>query len=659
LKLPVLLHRLSSSASTQGEGLHDWRGRILSNILRFVAPLGALTAIPSIWLALQHGQWAIAWIDAVALVWVLWLWRYPMPYRWRAWNLIAVIYLLGVWFLSHVGPVSEIYLMAVPIMTALLLGLRPAVATLALNGVTLLALGYLTNRDLHLPGFENLPFVEWVVITINFLFINTILTIACGVLLQQLEHSLQRQTDFARTLEGDRHELQRVNTALQDSAAALNHLAYYDELTGLPNRRQLMDRLSQTLDATAEQPANGALFYLDLDRFKNINDARGHASGDTLLRTVAQRLQTLIEPQDLAARLGGDEFVVLTPRPPTDPQDIHRTAYALAQRIRQALAEPYTLDGQPYTASASVGVVIFDNAQRSAQELLRDADTAMYRAKASGRDCIAFFEDAMQQQVEARLALETALDKALNVGSEQLALHLQSQVDRLGHVVGAELLLRWTHPDLGAISPAQFIPIAEETHLILRLGDWVLEQACIAQLTLAETGRALPLSVNVSPRQFHQVDFIDRVRSVVTRTGADPRGLIFEVTEGLLIENLDLTRARMQTLVQLGIRFSIDDFGTGYSSLAYLHRLPLYELKIDRSFIKDCPADAGHTAIVQMILSMARHLGLRVVAEGVETSAQAEFLTAQGCDLQQGYLYARPQSLPDWLRTATLKAASS
>ncbi|KRH98474.1 hypothetical protein AO057_07485 [Curvibacter sp. PAE-UM] len=643
------LRGMLSSTSAEPEVLHDWRARILSTILMFIAVLGALTAVPSVWLALRHELWAIAWIDIAALAWVLVLWRRKsLPYRFRASNLLALIYLMGVWFLVHIGPVSQIYLMAFPVMAALLLGLRPALLALGINALTLMTVGYLANTDLHVPGFEARPFVEWIVITINFIFINAIITISCAVLLQQLERSLEHQLVISRSLAQGQEDLKRVNEELQRTASALNRLAYFDELTGLPNRRMLMDRLGQALAIARRSPMSGILLYLDLDRFKNINDARGHAAGDALLLAVAQRLGGLMREEDTVARLGGDEFVILSTRPAQEHDSDARAARVVASKVREAFEQPFILDGQPYSASASIGVVVLGPATQGTEDLLRNADTAMYRAKAAGRNRIAFFEAAMQKEVEEQLALESEL--ARSIDQEQLALHLQSQVNATGTVVGVEVLLRWTHPLHGAVAPSRFIPIAEESSLILRLGNWVLEQACHTQRQLLAAGHAIPVSLNVSPRQFHQADFVEQVLAVLDRSGARADLLVFEVTEGLLLENLEHTIPRMNALAARGIRFSIDDFGTGYSSLAYLKRLPLHELKIDRSFIQDTPHDPGDTAIVAMILSMAQHLGLKVVAEGVETRAQADFLAAHGCHAMQGFLYSHPQPLDAWLR---------
>ncbi len=434
-----------------------------------------------------------------------------------------------------------------------------------------------------------------------------------------------------------------------------HQLAYFDALTGLPNRRMLLDRLGLALAAARRSGQVGALLYVDLDNFKQINDARGHSLGDRLLVEVTQRLTHLLRPGDTVARLGGDEFVLLLQGIATDMSTAGRQALQVAERVREALEQPYAIDTHLYSSTGSLGITLFPKREEGVEDLLREADTAMYRAKDLGRNRIRFYEAAMQADVQERLAMEQDLKKALAEG--QLAAFVQPQVDAQGVVVGGELLMRWSHPVRGSVPPARFIPIAESSALILPMGAWMIEKACdaIAQLQAARSARGgvgepLSISVNVSQRQFRQDDFVERVRNVLALTGATPSCLILEVTESLLIENLDDTIARMTELVQLGVRFSIDDFGTGYSSLAYLKRLPLYELKIDKSFVQDTPGDPSDTAIVQSIISVARHLGLRVVAEGVETRAQADFLVASQCECLQGYLFYRPEPLDGWLR---------
>ena len=427
----------------------------------------------------------------------------------------------------------------------------------------------------------------------------------------------------------------------------IHRLAFFDALTDLPNRRMLMDRLAMLVASSQRSGQVGAVLFIDLDHFKNVNDARGHATGDVLLRLVAQRLLDLMRAEDTVARIGGDEFVVLLPGLSQEFTSAAQHAMAVADKLREALTLPFFIDNQQYASGGSIGVTLLPKVGQTADDLLREADTAMYRAKNGGRNRIAFFEATMQFEVESRLAL--ANDLAQAIGTDQLEMFLQPQFDAQGQPSGGEMLMRWTHPQLGAISPINFIPVAEESGLILPLGDWVLREGCRAFLRLEAAGRPMSISVNVSPRQFHQADFVARVKTVLRDTGAPASGLIFEVTEGLLIDNIDDTIQRMGELVALGIRFSIDDFGTGYSSLGYLRRLPLYELKIDRSFVQDTPTDAGPTAIVQSILSMASHLGLQVVAEGVETEEQAAFLRAAGCTSLQGYLLARPMRLDKWL----------
>jgi diguanylate cyclase (GGDEF)-like protein len=434
-------------------------------------------------------------------------------------------------------------------------------------------------------------------------------------------------------------------TERKKSERDINRLAFYDVLTGLPNRRLLVDRIDTLLVAAHKGTHFGALLFIDLDRFKTINDARGHAVGDAVLRHAAERLSAVAGRGDTVARIGGDEFVVLLSNLGDDFDRATVSALAIADKLRQSITEPFEIEAQLYTSSASIGVALLPKQGQTAHDLLREADTAMYRAKLAGRNRIALFEATMRAEVEQRLSLERDLATALAQG--ELSMHLQLQVDCAGVPAGAELLARWRRADGSYVPPDRFIPVAEESGLIVPLGQWALREACVNVCRLAQAGYRFPLSVNVSPSQFRQSDFVAQVRAVLHETGAPASQLIFELTEGLLVDDMDGTLVRMRELAALGIRLSIDDFGTGYSSLAYLTRMPLFELKIDRSFIRDTPANANATAIVQAILAMAGHLGLRTVAEGVETHEQASFLAANGVVGMQGFLFARPMPFQD------------
>jgi diguanylate cyclase (GGDEF)-like protein len=642
-----------------------WRAQIFARLLLVVLLLGAFTAIPSVLLAASQRLWSIVVIDTLALVWIFGIWRLRrFSYTARVVNFLAVAFIVGVALLLKVGSVSQIYLMAIPVLAALLLGLRPALWCLALASAVVMVLGFEQNTTLHIDGMPDYGFLKAAIIALNFLFMTSVLTLSCAVLLQHLQRSLDELGATADTLQRRQAELSELNAELHLTLAEgkksqddIHRLAFYDVLTGLPNRRLLTDRIDQLLAGAERGASYSAVMFIDLDRFKTINDARGHAIGDALLCNAAARLSQLVRPTDTVARLGGDEFVVLLDHLSPESRGATLAARMAAEKIRAALGRDVEIEGQTYNSTASIGVTMWpkDDAEapdgaeaQTAQDLLREADTAMYRAKSNGRNGVAFFETAMRADVERRLTMERDLAAALAAG--ELTMHVQAQVDRHGRTVGGEMLMRWPRADGSMVPPNVFIPVAEESGLIVRLGAWALRQACVAVLRLAREGLAMPLSVNVSPTQFRQADFVEQVRRALDDTGAPASMLILEVTEGLLIDNMDDTIARMRELAALGLRFSIDDFGTGYSSLAYLKKMPLYELKIDRSFIIDTPDDASSRALVQSILAMAGHLGLRVVAEGVETQAQADFLIAHDCACMQGYLYARPMPLPALLR---------
>ena len=441
----------------------------------------------------------------------------------------------------------------------------------------------------------------------------------------------------------------------------IRKLAFYDPLTELPNRRLLHDRLMQIMAFSARHQRRGALLFIDLDHFKDLNDTRGHEVGDLLLTEVARRLRDSVRASDTVARLGGDEFVVVLPDLESSPDETAAQAATraqmIAEKIRLAISRPYLLNGWPHLGSCSIGVCLFQGHEATVDELLKRADTAMYDAKGSGCNTIRVFDPTAYVAIRERAALEADLRLAL--AHRQLHLHYQMQVDRTGRITGAEVLLRWLHPDRGLVPPAQFIPLAEETGLILPIGHWVLEAAC-AQLrawALDTATHNLHLAVNVSVRQFGQVNFVEQVRTVVQDAGIDPRRLELELTESLVVVNLTDTVAKMQAIKDMGIRFSIDDFGTGHSSLAYLTRLPLDQLKIDQSFVRNMTLSDTDAIIVQTIIGMARSLGLDVIAEGVETEAQRAFLESCGCSNYQGYLFGTPGPVAEF--EAALKVSEA
>jgi diguanylate cyclase (GGDEF)-like protein/PAS domain S-box-containing protein len=440
---------------------------------------------------------------------------------------------------------------------------------------------------------------------------------------------------------------------LTDRKAAeeeIRYLAFYDPLTRLPNRRLLLDRLHQALATSARRQRQGALLFIDLDNFKTLNDTLGHNLGDSLLQQVAQRLASCVREGDTVARLGGDEFVVILEDLDPTPNEAAAQAKAVGEKIRAALNQTYLLSGRDSHSTPSIGVALFGNKQETVEQMLKQADLAMYQAKSAGRNVVRFFDPKMQATVTARAGLEMDLRNAVH--QEQFVAYYQVQVDGGGRSTGAEVLVRWQHPRRGMVLPGEFIPLAEETGLILPLGHWVLERACM-QLAAwaARTDMAhLSLAVNASVQQVRQPDFVEQVLAVLDRTGADPRKLTLELTESLLMSNAEDTIAKMSALKAAGVGFALDDFGTGYSSLSYLKRLPLDCLKIDRSFVLDVLTDPNDAAIAKTIVALARSLGLSVIAEGVETEEQRDFLAGNGCHVYQGFLFSRPLPLEEFER---------
>ena len=433
--------------------------------------------------------------------------------------------------------------------------------------------------------------------------------------------------------------------------AKIKHQAYHDVLTDLPNRSLLLDRMEQALANAKRHRHLGALLFLDLDHFKNINDSLGHLVGDELLREVAGRLRAGLREADTVARLGGDEFVVLSSEV-YDKRDMAVAhAQSVAKKLLTLLATPFPIQGDELHVTASIGIVLFPQDHKHAADILKHADTAMYQAKRIGRNNYRFFSPVMQHAAEKRLSLQNELRQALR--RNELHLYFQPQVNADGEINGAETLLRWAHPQRGITSPTEFIPAAEETDLILSIGEWVLRNACARIVTWGKAGISVKeqhLAINVSPRQFHQTDFVDQIKRICIETGCDPSLLELELTEGVLLADVEDAIKKMQALKALGIRFSIDDFGTGYSSLAYLKRLPLDKLKIDRSFVRDIVTDPNDAAIADTIIAIAHHLELEVIAEGVESIEQFDFLRARSCTGYQGYYFSRPLTLDDYLR---------
>ena len=432
-------------------------------------------------------------------------------------------------------------------------------------------------------------------------------------------------------------------TSSKEASEEIHNLAFFDPLTQLPNRRLLLDRVKQALAVSARTSRYGALLFLDLDHFKTLNDTLGHDVGDQLLKQVSVRLSTCVRKVDTVARLGGDEFVVLLENLSSKPIEAAAQTEIVASKIKVALGRPFVIGSHEHYSTGSIGATLFVNElQGGVEAILKQADIAMYQAKDSGRDAIRFFDQDMQDAVIARANLEHELRAAIT--QKQFQLHFQPQVDRQGSVLGAEVLIRWNHPQLGIVSPGHFIELAEDTGLILPIGEWVLNAACAQMKKWQEQAytKNLTLSVNVSAKQFRQADFVEQVKSLISHYAINPSLLKLELTESILFKDINGMISTMNTIRNIGIGFELDDFGTGYSSLQYLKKLPLSQLKIDQSFVRDIAIDNNDRTLVLTIITMAHSLGLEVIAEGVETQQQYDFLKDNGCDHYQGYLFSIP-----------------
>lgn len=605
------------------EGLQAWRARLLQWLTMGLYYGGWLVGVPSVVLALYERIWSLVVADLLAMLWVAHLYlRSRASYRGKVLQLLALLYLLSVVLLLTIGYVSQVYLVALPVLAVLLLSPRVALAALALNGVTLLACGVLIQVDPGMQLLADQPLLRWGAITLNFLLIDGALTAACAFLLRGMESALQAQ---------------------QRHAQLLAHHAMHDALTGLANRRLLHDRIAHAVAKAERDQSEVGVLLLDLDRFKDINDSLGHEVGDALIQAVAVRLQEAVRAGDTVARLGGDEFVVLLP-------DVGNETEILAalERVLQAVGGRYHLDRHDLHVSASVGVAVFPRDGKDATVLLKNADTAMYRAKEGGRGRFRFFQSAMNERLVARMELEAAL--RLAVERQEFVLHFQPRVHASG-CHSAEALIRWQHPQWGLVSPARFIPVAEESGLIVPIGAWVLQAAANQLAQWQAQFPALRLSINLSARDFRDPSLLARVQQAVALL--QPGTLELEVTEGVVMDNTAAAHNLLCQLRALGVAVALDDFGTGFSSLAYLKAFPLDTLKIDQSFVRGLEHDPQDKAIVQTIVDLANNLQLATVAEGVETEAQAQVLRQLGVDELQGYLFAKPlpaQEFVHWLQ---------
>ena len=433
-------------------------------------------------------------------------------------------------------------------------------------------------------------------------------------------------------------------SVIQQSREALHHLAHHDPLTALPNRLLFHDRMEHALELARREGRQIAVLFLDLDRFKNINDTLGHPTGDKLLLEVAKRIKRLVREQDTLGRLGGDEFLLLI-----EQLGGTREAAMVAQKILEAFVQPFAVEGHELYLSASIGISLFPVDGQNGATLVRNADMAMYRAKEQGRNNYQFYTQKLTDSAVERVALETALRRALERG--ELLLHYQPQIDlKSGLLIGAEALIRWQHPEMGLVLPERFIHLAEENGLIRPIGEWVLFSACDQMRAWREQGFMLPhIAVNLSGHQLKKAGFVELVRHALRETRVEPGWLELEVTESFIMSQAEEAIGMLDQLKEMGVQLAIDDFGTGYSSLSHLKQLPVHKLKIDRSFVQGIPQDSNDAAIARAVIALGSSMQLRVIAEGVETEQQQDFLRAEGCDEGQGYLYGRPVSGEDFL----------
>jgi diguanylate cyclase (GGDEF)-like protein len=464
-----------------------------------------------------------------------------------------------------------------------------------------------------------------------------------AVMNEALLLSAVRQHGLMEEAESLNRKLSAEISERQQAELEIEQLAFYDSLTDLPNRRLLMDRLHHATLACCRTRHHGAIIFIDLDQFKRLNDSEGHHLGDLLLQQIAQRLKGCVREDDTVARLGGDEFVVMLKELSEDVADAHAQAKKVAVKVLASLNQPYLLADHDYHGSASIGIALFSKNRESVDDLLKRADLAQYRAKSAGGRSIRFFDSEMEANARARAALEADLRRAVQKG--QFRLHYQPQVNDEGNLVGAEALLRWEHPDRGLLLPSEFIAFAEEHGIIEPIGLWMAETVCrqLREWSLRFETSHLTLAINVSAREFGHPAFVTRMLAIIDKIGADPKKLIMEFTERVMFGPIEETLRKMSTLKDRGVSFALDDFGIGFSSLASLKNLPLSQLKIDRSFVRDVLTNPADALIVSAVIALGQSLGLSVVAEGVETEEQRQFLRRHGCLVYQGFLFGQPQ----------------